>query len=175
MSKKRALVLKSMIFTFLIPGTVIAIIPIIIYMFMNISIEIHIFRYIGIPFLILGVSFYVSSVYIFITQGGGTPMIYLAEKTERLFGKEPKTLVISKIYKRSRNPMYFGVILMIFGEGLLVESFSILIWGILTFIAFHITIIKKEEPHLEQKYGDSYRKYRERVPRWFRWFGKKVD
>ena len=90
----------------------------------------------GIPFLIIGLVFYLLSVYSFIVKGGGTPMIFFMEKTEKIFGKEPSFLVNSFLYKFCRNPMYLGVVITILAVGILVESISILIWMILVFVIF---------------------------------------
>lgn len=160
------LIFRSFIFTFFIPGTVVGGIPALLYFFLRGRIIIGSFRYIGVIFVCIGTLFYLLSVISFINQGSGTPMIYFMKKTEKIFGKEPKKLVSSMIYKFSRNPMYFGVVLTTFGVGILLESISVITWAILSFIIFHFVIIKLEEPHLREKYREFYIHYCNKTPRW---------
>tara|TARA_R110001599_G_C12276670_1_gene662587 strand:- start:8099 stop:8668 length:570 start_codon:yes stop_codon:yes gene_type:complete len=67
-------------------------------------------------------------------------------------------------YGWSRNPIYVVSIVGIVGLGLLVHSWLayclLLIWT-----AFYIAAPYLEEPWLEQQYGDAYREYKSKVPR----------
>ena len=85
---------------------------------------------------------------------------------EKIFGKEPEYLVTSVLYRFSRNPMYLGVIILIFGIGIILESISIVSWFILLWLGFHIVVVKFEEPHLREKFGQSYVNYCKKTPRW---------
>jgi protein-S-isoprenylcysteine O-methyltransferase Ste14 len=160
------LILRSLIFTFLIPETVVGGIPTLLFYFIRIHVIVRGFQSIGLIFLVQGFAFYLISVISFIRQGKGTPMIYFMEKTEKIFGKEPITLVDTVFYKFSRNPMYLGVIVMIFGLGILLESISIIVWSLLSFLIFHIAVVKLEEPHLREKHGEIYADFCKKVPRW---------
>ncbi len=114
----------------------------------------------------IGFVFYLLSVISFITQGRGTPMIYFMKRTEKIFGREPIELVNTILYRFSRNPMYLGVIFLTFGIGISLESISIIVWAIIAFIGFHVVVLKLEEPHLREKFGQPYMKYCEITPRW---------
>ncbi len=77
-----------------------------------------------------------------------------------------KNLVVSRLYRRTRNPMISGVLIALLGESILFSSFPIFVWFILALIGNHIYFIKSEEPGLLARFGDEYRIYMEHVPRW---------
>ncbi len=76
------------------------------------------------------------------------------------------TLVTTGIFAYTRNPMYFGAILLILGWFLASAFTFILISTILFSIVFFI-VAKSEEKQLEQKYGKKYRSYKRKVPLFF--------
>jgi protein-S-isoprenylcysteine O-methyltransferase Ste14 len=48
----------------------------------------------------------------------------------------------------------------------LVFSASLLIYAALLMVAFHLFVVLYEEPTLGQRFGESYERYRNAVPRW---------
>jgi protein-S-isoprenylcysteine O-methyltransferase Ste14 len=82
------------------------------------------------------------------------------------------TLVLVKtgIYRWTRNPMYVGGCVAMFGVAFLCS----LDWLPLIFpaslVVLHFGIIKREERYLERKFGDEYLGYASRVPRYLRLF-----
>ena len=62
--------------------------------------------------------------------------------------------------------MYIGVSLPLFGEALLFESATLLVYAVVVLFIFHLFIVRYEEPHLQRKFGDAYRDYCNAVPRW---------
>jgi len=76
------------------------------------------------------------------------------------------TLVTSGVYRRTRNPMYLGLMLALAGWGLfLANPFSFLLG--FTFIPFMNRFqIQPEERALEQTYGEDFRIYCRKVRRW---------
>ena len=78
----------------------------------------------------------------------------------------PKILVVTGFYQRTRNPLYIGVTLVLFGEVFI--SGGILVIGWFLFWSGGILVITplREEPELEERFGDSFRDYRKSVPRW---------
>jgi protein-S-isoprenylcysteine O-methyltransferase Ste14 len=70
------------------------------------------------------------------------------------------------IYGRLRNPMYVGLMLLVAGIGLALAS----VWtiGLLVPMALtlHYGVVLREERYLEIKFGEEYRRYKARVPRW---------
>jgi protein-S-isoprenylcysteine O-methyltransferase Ste14 len=77
-------------------------------------------------------------------------------------------LVDSGIYRWTRNPLYVGGCLAMFGIAFL----GALDWLPLIFpfslAILHFGIIKREERYLARKFGDQYLSYASRVPRYFR-------
>jgi len=73
------------------------------------------------------------------------------------------TLVTTGIYAYTRNPMYFGATIMIFGWFLVFPFTFILISTLLFSILFYVTA-KWEEKQLSMEFGKEYLKYKRKVP-----------
>lgn len=97
---------------------------------------------------------------------GGTPAIYFARRLRLLIGEEPGGLVSGGPYRFSRNPMYVGVLLVVFGQAVLFASTPLAVYGCAVFLFFHLMIVFFEEPHLRVTRGRSYDLYCKAVPRW---------
>jgi protein-S-isoprenylcysteine O-methyltransferase Ste14 len=78
----------------------------------------------------------------------------------------PRVLVVSGLYRFTRNPMYHGVLALILGEAWLFGSVSLLKYAFLVLVLFHLFVVLYEEPALTSQFGESYRAYRRAVPRW---------
>ena len=79
----------------------------------------------------------------------------------------PRVLVVRGPYRWVRNPMISGVILVLFGEALLLGSMPHFQWAV-TFLAINLIYIPLlEEPQLERRFGEPYRTYCRHVPRVF--------
>jgi protein-S-isoprenylcysteine O-methyltransferase Ste14 len=78
----------------------------------------------------------------------------------------PKKLVVEGPYRYVRNPMYLAAGLVLLGHWLRSGSRSVLIYGLAVVTAFHLFVVHYEEPNLERRFGEAYRKYRASVPRW---------
>jgi len=78
----------------------------------------------------------------------------------------PEKLVVRGLYRISRNPMYVGVTLVLFGEAFAFGSGNQLVYAIAVLAAFHIRVVAAEEPALRGMFGEDYDKYCARVPRW---------
>jgi protein-S-isoprenylcysteine O-methyltransferase Ste14 len=68
-------------------------------------------------------------------------------------------------YKFSRHPMYFSGFLMFISVGIACASWVFLLLGVI-WIVFWQMVVPTEESLLIEKYGNSYRDYRNRTPRW---------
>jgi protein-S-isoprenylcysteine O-methyltransferase Ste14 len=158
--------IRSLLFTIFIPGTVAGLIPYLLVRNYIRDFDYVPVYYLGILFLVTGLLFYVFTVFVFIIKGKGTPAIWFTSKFKWLIGEEPGNLVSSGLYRLSRNPMYLGVIFIVFGEALLLQNYLLLFYSVLLFIIFHIIVIYVEEPHLKAKYGNDYIKYMENTRRW---------
>jgi protein-S-isoprenylcysteine O-methyltransferase Ste14 len=76
---------------------------------------------------------------------------------------------VEGVYKISRNPMYFFSAVTIFGMGIAGASWLIIFFISLYMILNHFTILS-EEKFCSEKYGESYLKYAQSVPRYFLFF-----
>ena len=78
---------------------------------------------------------------------------------------ETNKLVTTGIYGCMRHPMLFGLTLLPLGWALLIGSSSyILIIAPLEMLFIIFMVIVFEEREAENKFGDDYRRYREKVP-----------
>jgi protein-S-isoprenylcysteine O-methyltransferase Ste14 len=75
-------------------------------------------------------------------------------------------LVTVGIYGYVRNPMILGVFTVLIGESISILSFRILAWALCFFLFNNIFFLVYEEPDLEKKFGDEYREYKKNVRRW---------
>jgi len=105
---------------------------------------------------LIGLSMVVWVSVAFVTQGKGTPAPI----------EPPKNFVAAGLYRFLRNPMYFGALLTVFAEALFFRSTWLLLYGAILWLALHIPTVLFEEPQLERRFGDSYRQYKARTPRW---------
>ena len=78
-----------------------------------------------------------------------------------------ESLVIRGPYRRLRNPMILGVVLVMVGEGLVLGSFGVLAVALVFFIGNTVYFIFSEEPKLEERFGEPYREYKVNVHRWW--------
>jgi protein-S-isoprenylcysteine O-methyltransferase Ste14 len=97
---------------------------------------------------------------------GGTPAIFFTRPLRLLLGEEPQGLVSEGLYRFSRNPMYVGVLLFVFGRAILCASSAMAVYGCVVFAFFHLVVVFLEEPHLRATRGPSYEVYSREVPRW---------
>jgi protein-S-isoprenylcysteine O-methyltransferase Ste14 len=73
-------------------------------------------------------------------------------------------LVADGPYRYTRNPLYFGSILLSVGIGLLAPPLGFVLLVILQAL-FHYRLALREETELSREQGESYRRYSESVPR----------
>ena len=156
------LVLRATLFTILMPGIVTIYIPQLL--IAGIAPVEDGWRFLGLLPITIGAMGYFISALEFLVRGGGTPALFITKPLRFLIGEEPKDLIESALYKRSRNPMYLSVIAVILGESLLFESRAVLIYAIVLWALFHFVVVFVEEPHLRERPG--YEEYFARVPRW---------
>lgn len=113
----------------------------------------------GIPLLVLGFLLHIWTGKLLGLWG----LIGLPEISTRIKGK----LVTKGPFSIVRHPTYFAHTLMFSGVFLITEVVAVGIITILDFFFIHILIIPLEEKELLNRFGEEYRLYRERVPRFF--------
>ena len=62
--------------------------------------------------------------------------------------------------------MIIGVLLILFAEAILLQSWPIAVWMVVFFIGNAVYFPLVEERGMEKRFGNEYRDYREHVPRW---------
>jgi protein-S-isoprenylcysteine O-methyltransferase Ste14 len=77
-----------------------------------------------------------------------------------------QTLIAVGPYRYMRNPMITGVLAMVTGEALVLGSRVVAGWGAAFLIINQIYFLLSEEPGLERRFGERYRRYKSAVPRW---------
>jgi len=78
----------------------------------------------------------------------------------------PSALLTLGIFKISRNPVYLGMTLVLFGEAILLGSITCFVFPILFVIITDVWVIRMEEKNLEKKFSQEYLDYKKRVRRW---------
>lgn len=82
------------------------------------------------------------------------------------FNEDPTSLVIRGPYQISRNPVYLGGLMLMFGLAILLGSLIAFIFPILLFLVLNKFYISVEEEKLERIFGHAYINYKNRVRRW---------
>ena len=75
-------------------------------------------------------------------------------------------LVVSGLYRYVRNPIYLAVVSTILGQGLILGNLSLLEYGGLVWLFFHLAVLIHEEPTLTASFGSDYAAFCAEVPRW---------
>jgi protein-S-isoprenylcysteine O-methyltransferase Ste14 len=154
----KSLFLRNLFFTILQPGMVAGLVPYLLAREKWVTaFDVITLRTTGGIFLFLaGFLIMIYCIVRFATEGKGT--LSPADPTRKL--------VVSGLYKFSRNPMYIGVMLMLIGEAVTTGSQTLWIYALIIFICFHAFILLHEEPRLKKVFGESYEAYRKEVRRW---------
>lgn len=80
---------------------------------------------------------------------------------------KPSTAVVTTgVYAWLRNPMYVGMTLVLAGLSTLLASDWMLVMTILFVPVIHVGVVRREERYLAAKFGEPYRRYLDRVPRY---------
>ncbi|MBT8405917.1 MAG: isoprenylcysteine carboxylmethyltransferase family protein [Deltaproteobacteria bacterium] len=104
----------------------------------------------------VGLALSVCTATLFMMFGRGTPAPW----------NPPKKLVVRGPYRHVRNPMITGVLILLFAEAILLQSWPIAAWMIVFFIGNAIYLPLVEERGLEKRFGNEYTDYKHQVPRW---------
>lgn len=78
----------------------------------------------------------------------------------------PKQFVAEGPFRWCRNPIAACVVGMVFGLALAFSSTGIALFFVLGLALAQAQVVLMEEPLLEKRFGQTYRDYRARVPRW---------
>lgn len=81
----------------------------------------------------------------------------------------PKALVITGVLAWTRNPMYLSTLFAMVALAVSFDSDWTLVVLIPCTIVLHYFVVLREEEVLNANFGDAYRAYRSRVPRYIGW------
>jgi protein-S-isoprenylcysteine O-methyltransferase Ste14 len=109
--------------------------------------------------------------------GGGLALIGLTlfVMSVREFGRagtsvvpgEPSIVLLDVgPYRFTRNPIYISFVIFYFGLAIVLTSAWMLVLLIPVLIILQRGVVEREEAYLQAKFGEAYRKYQARVPRW---------
>lgn len=150
--------LGSALFFLIAPGTIAALLPygITSWKMQPAFLGWEAVRWIGVALIAAGLAVLVESFVRFVMKGFGTPAPVAP----------PKHLVISGLYRHTRNPMYVGVVSAVVGQALLFGDPRLFWYAIVVWIGFHLFVLHYEEPTLRVTFGDEYERFCANVPRW---------
>ncbi|HTS89915.1 MAG TPA: isoprenylcysteine carboxylmethyltransferase family protein [Gemmatimonadales bacterium] len=82
----------------------------------------------------------------------------------------PQQLVLRGLYRYTRNPMYLGVLAVIGAWAIAFRSWAVAEYALAVAVGFHVMVVLVEEPILRRRFGEAYTGYCRRVTRWLpRW------
>jgi protein-S-isoprenylcysteine O-methyltransferase Ste14 len=80
--------------------------------------------------------------------------------------KEVSALVTTGVYRVTRNPMYLGMALVLFGTSITVGAYSALFVAPIFMAIIEFRFIRPEEVMLRELFGDVFDNYCKLVRRW---------
>jgi protein-S-isoprenylcysteine O-methyltransferase Ste14 len=113
-------------------------------------------QFLELPCLIVGTLLILAAEYSFIKEGRATGAP----------GNPPVHLVTTGVYRWVRNPIYLGVVLLLFGIAFFHGSPGMLVVALLFLPVIHMVVVRVEEPRTERRFGAAYTRYKQNVPRW---------
>jgi protein-S-isoprenylcysteine O-methyltransferase Ste14 len=124
---------KAFVLASFVEVSMFVMVPLVLLTLANGSLTFYInsYRLLGLSPIALGAVFLFWVVLYFALVGNGTPAPF----------DPPKRLVTDGLFRYMRNPMYFGAVLVLLGEGLFFQSMVILLYAVFTWIAFHLYVV----------------------------------
>jgi protein-S-isoprenylcysteine O-methyltransferase Ste14 len=77
-----------------------------------------------------------------------------------------RTIAAQGIYASTRNPMYQGFLLLVLGIAILFRSDGTVLMLMPGAMLMHYGVVMREERYLARRFGESYLRYMEAVPRY---------
>ena len=152
-----ALFLKNVVFTVIVPGTVAAYLPYAIGSRGAGGDPLDTGRaLVAAPLFLAGATIYFWCLWHFAVSGRGTPAPI----------DPPTRLVVRGLYRRVRNPMYLGVLLVVAGWAVYYRSIAVIEYAVALAVLFHAFVVFVEEPLLRRRFGAAYDEYTRTVGRW---------
>jgi protein-S-isoprenylcysteine O-methyltransferase Ste14 len=149
---------KKIIITLLVALILVVIFP---YYILNNShsepdLDTSLFKAIGIVIAIIGVAIYSRVNWIL--------NYFLGDYAEAAIEEMPFN---KGAYQAMRNPFYFAVFMVLFGEAVFFGSMTLVLYSLLVFVIANVFVIYCEEPFFKSKFGKEYEEYLNNTTRWF--------
>jgi protein-S-isoprenylcysteine O-methyltransferase Ste14 len=100
---------------------------------------------------------------ILLVHAGG---MFKAAETDMIPFKNVSALVTTGAYRVTRNPMYLGMALVLFGTSITVGAYSALFVAPVFMAIIEFRFIRPEEAMLRELFGDDFDSYCKLVRRW---------
>jgi protein-S-isoprenylcysteine O-methyltransferase Ste14 len=146
-------ILKTILFTIFVPGTVAGLVP---FWLLDAFPRPGPVAWVGVVVIVLGAAIYFRCAWEFAVRGLGTPAPIAPTKF----------LVTTALHRYVRNPMYIGVFTVLVGEAVTFRSAVLLGYAAFFCVPVQLFVVFYEEPTLRRQFGESYEEYRRAVPRW---------
>lgn len=111
--------------------------------------------YAGVVFVFLGIAISAVSADLFVKADTGL-----------LPFEDATALVTAGLFRFTRNPMYLGMFLMVFGAAFLMGSIGALIPLLMFVLIIRYNFVAGEERFMEAAFGQQYLDYKSKVRRW---------
>jgi protein-S-isoprenylcysteine O-methyltransferase Ste14 len=80
--------------------------------------------------------------------------------------QQVNALLVSGIFRFSRNPIYLGQLLLLAAWAVLLGGVGVWLWWLLFFVYLHKVQVPREEAFLSTRFGADYAAFCQRVRRW---------
>ena len=144
---------RALVAFLVLPGTVAFLVPL---LFLSPGIHNQSINFLGLIPLVLGTILLLWCVREFYVAGRGTLAPWAP----------PQKLVVTGLYRYSRNPIYIAVGLVLSGWALVFRSRALTVYALVVMLAFHLRVVLGEEPWLARTHGEQWARYKAKVPRW---------
>jgi len=134
------LVLKNVLFTLVVPGTVGVYLPLVLTR--GVPAKLGLTLPVSMGLFAIALAIYLWSVWNFASRGRGTPLPIDA----------PKRLVVQGPYLYTRNPMYLALFTALLGWILLYQTTGLLLYTFAVAAVVTLFVIGYEEPHLKREF-----------------------
>jgi protein-S-isoprenylcysteine O-methyltransferase Ste14 len=93
--------------------------------------------------------------------------VHSAQSPEGIEWELDKSYLLQRgLYAYSRHPMYLSELILLFGWIIFYGSVALVIAFVIAYLLFNYYAMPQEERILEAHFGEAYRQYKRKVPRW---------
>jgi len=114
------------------------------------------FETLGILLMWSGAAIAIWCTLLMLLRGKGTPLVTSA----------PQNIMDQNIYSVVRHPMMWSILIVTLGEAIMYGQIILFVWLIALSRILNLIVLNYEEPQLERRFGESWSKYCQEVPRW---------